>query len=72
MTCTVARGRSKGHYTIVIVTHNLAQTRRISDKVAMFWMNDGAGEVIEQGPTESDFVNPVNPTAAAYLSGVSG
>lgn len=62
----------KGRYTIVIVTHNLAQARRISDNTAVFWMQDGAGEIIEHGPTETVFSNPTNPTAAAYLSGMQG
>ncbi|QDT11131.1 phosphate ABC transporter ATP-binding protein [Planctomycetes bacterium K23_9] len=62
----------KERYTILIVTHNLAQARRISDEVAMFWMNDGAGEIIEQGPTETVFSKPNHPIAAAYFAGTSG
>lgn len=59
----------RGRYTIVIVTHNLAQARRISDRLAVFWVRDGAGQVIEQGSTEEVFANPQHPTTAAYLAG---
>ncbi|HET9396507.1 MAG TPA: phosphate ABC transporter ATP-binding protein, partial [Nitrospiraceae bacterium] len=37
-------------YTIVIVTHNLRQARRLGTDVAFFWMQDGAGTLIESGP----------------------
>lgn len=62
----------RGSYTIVIVTHNLAQARRIADDVAVFWVRDGAGEIIEHGPTEQVFDNPLDSTAAAYLAGARG
>ncbi|MCL4112077.1 UNVERIFIED_CONTAM: hypothetical protein GTU68_015711 [Idotea baltica] len=62
----------RGRYTIVIVTHNLAQARRIADDVAVFWVNNGAGEIIEQGPSETVFEAPSHDTAAAYLAGVQG
>ena len=62
----------RGRYTIVIVTHNLAQARRIADDVAVFWVRDGAGEIIEQGPAESLFKSPSHPTVSAYLSGTQG
>ncbi len=62
----------RGRYTILIVTHNLAQARRISDDTAVFWVRDGAGEIIEQGPTNSVFSNPAHPTAASYLAGAMG
>lgn len=62
----------RGRYTIVIVTHNLAQARRIGDDLAVFWVNDGAGEIIEQGPAEDVFKAPSHPTTAAYLSGTRG
>jgi phosphate transport system ATP-binding protein len=62
----------RGRYTIVIVTHNLAQARRVADQVAVFWLQSGAGEIIEQGETEAVFGGADNPTAAAYLSGRQG
>ncbi|MEM6793721.1 MAG: phosphate ABC transporter ATP-binding protein [Acidobacteriota bacterium] len=62
----------KGRYTIVIVTHNLPQARRLADEVAVFWVRDGAGEIIEQGPAAAVFEDASDPTAAAYLSGIQG
>lgn len=64
--------RLRGRYTIVIVTHNLAQARRIADEVAVFWVREGAGEIIEQGPTETVFTDPTDPVAAEYLAGTKG
>ncbi|MEP3479921.1 MAG: phosphate ABC transporter ATP-binding protein [Fuerstiella sp.] len=62
----------RGRYTIVIVTHNLAQARRIGDDLAVFWVNKGAGEIIEQGPAEDVFETPSHSISAAYLSGTRG
>lgn len=62
----------RGHYTILIVTHNLAQARRVADQVAVFWMRDGIGEMIEQGETEQMFDGSRNQIVASYLSGRQG
>lgn len=62
----------RGSYTVVIVTHNLAQARRIADNVAMFWLDDGAGTVIEHGPAQSVFETPANAITAAYVRGMRG
>ncbi len=62
----------RARYTIVIVTHNLAQARRISDDLALFWVRDGAGEIIEHGSTESVFARPTHPITAEYLAGTKG
>ncbi len=62
----------RGRYTMLIVTHNLAQARRLADHVAVFWVRDGAGVIIEQGPAARVFDAPRDPTAAAYLAGVQG
>ena len=62
----------KGKYTIVIVTHNLAQAKRISDYVAVFWVCDGAGQIIEQGPTDTVFSKPDHSIAKSYLAGMQG
>jgi phosphate transport system ATP-binding protein len=64
--------RLKERYTIAIVTHNLAQARRIADDLAIFWTVDGVGRVIEQGPAETLFAAPANPISASYLSGARG
>ena len=62
----------RGRYTLVVVTHNLAQARRLADQVAVFWLIDGSGMIIEQGPAETVFSSPENVTAAAYLRGAKG
>ena len=62
----------KAKYTLVIVTHNLAQARRIADDVALFWVQDGAGRLIETGPVRQIFESPKDPLTAAYINGVRG
>lgn len=59
----------RGDYTVLIVTHNLAQARRISDRVAMFWNQDGCGCLVEAGPSERVFERPAQAITAAYLEG---
>jgi phosphate transport system ATP-binding protein len=55
-------------YTIVIVTHNMQQARRISDTTAFFLL----GRMIETGPTHEMFLNPQQPETVRYLSGEMG
>lgn len=62
----------RGRYTVVVVTHNLAQARRIADDVAMFWLHDHAGALIEHAPAAQLFENPRHPTTTAYLRGERG
>ena len=58
----------KKNYTIVIVTHNMQQAARVSDRTAFFYL----GRLIEYGPTEQIFMNPENPQTEAYVSGRFG
>lgn len=58
----------KEKYTVVIVTHNMQQAARISDKTA-FFLN---GEVIEFGDTEQIFGFPVDKRTDDYISGRFG
>lgn len=58
--------------TVLIVTHNLAQARRISDRTAVFWYQDGVGKLIESGATEELFRQPEHDVTRAYLSGADG
>ncbi len=58
----------KGRYTIVIVTHNMAQARRSSDECIFMLM----GELIEHRRTEDLFLNPRNPKTAEYIEGRYG
>ncbi len=59
-------------YTVVIVTHNLAQARRIADYTALFWAQNGAGRLIEYGPVAQIFEAPKEALTAAYISGIRG
>ncbi|SHO52097.1 phosphate ABC transporter ATP-binding protein PstB [Anaerocolumna xylanovorans] len=58
----------KKQYTIIIVTHNMQQAGRISDKTAFFL----TGEVIEYGDTEQIFNKPVNKKTEDYITGRFG
>ncbi|USG66331.1 phosphate ABC transporter ATP-binding protein PstB [Brevibacillus ruminantium] len=58
----------KEEYTIVIVTHNLHQAARISDKTAFFLM----GELVEMNDTAKMFTSPENEKTEAYISGRFG
>lgn len=58
----------KEHYTIVIVTHSMAQAARISQKTAFFHL----GKLIEYGDTDSIFTNPDNKLTQNYISGRIG
>jgi phosphate transport system ATP-binding protein len=59
-------------YTVLIVTHNLAQARRIADYVALFWVQHERGQLIEYGSVEQVFEAPENPITAAYVNGIRG
>ncbi len=54
----------RGQYTLVIVTHNIAQARRLADYVMFMWL----GELMEHGPAETFFNNPQLPLTQAYLA----
>ncbi len=58
----------KAQYTVVIVTHNMQQAARVSERTAFFYM----GKLIEYGPTEQIFMNPKDPQTEAYVSGRFG
>jgi len=64
--------RLRGRYTVVIVTHNLAQARRIANYAAFFWMKERVGKLIEFGQCRPLFETPEHPLTAAYVSGLSG
>jgi len=62
----------RGRYTVIVVTHNLAQARRIADDVAFFWVQDGAGRLIETGTARQVFEHPEHELTKAYVSGQRG
>ena len=55
----------KQSYTIVIVTHNLEQARRISDRTAFFYL----GKLIESGKTNEVFLSPQTQLLSDYITG---
>ncbi len=60
--------RLKERFTIVIVTHNLQQAARISDKTAFFWL----GKLVEYSPTVDMFTNPKVQHTNDYVTGRFG
>ena len=58
----------KEKYTIVIVTHNMQQATRVSDRTAFFYM----GDLVEYGKTSEIFTNPKNKQTENYITGRFG
>ena len=64
----------KADYTIVIVTHNMQQAARVSDRTAFFHLKATGqpGRLVEVGPTRTIFEQPVQEATEAYVSGRFG
>jgi phosphate transport system ATP-binding protein len=68
----------KRDYSIVIVTHNMQQAARVSDKTAFFTVEldesekNRTGRVVEFDDTEKIFTNPADPRTEAYVTGKVG
>ena len=58
----------KKDYTIVIVTHNMQQAGRISDRTGLFWL----GDLVEFGDTDQIFTRPKEELTESYLTGQMG
>ena len=58
----------KSKYTIIIVTHNMQQAARVSDRTAFFYL----GELIEDGDTKEMFINPKKTQTQNYITGRFG
>jgi len=58
----------RGRYAIAIVTHNMQQAARVSQRTAFFHL----GELVEQGPTEEIFTNPRVQRTSDYITGRYG
>jgi phosphate transport system ATP-binding protein len=58
----------KRQYTIVIVTHNMQQAARVSDRTAFFWL----GKLVEVNDTEKIFTNPDEKLTEDYITGRFG
>ena len=63
----------KESITIVIVTHDMQQATRVSDRVGVMMMRaDKSGELVEVGPAEQVFTRPKDPRTEAYITGRIG
>jgi phosphate transport system ATP-binding protein len=58
----------RAHYTIAIVTHNMQQAARVSQKTAFFHL----GKLIEFGETDQVFTNPREEMTSDYITGRFG
>ena len=58
----------RAQFTIVIVTHNMQQAARVSDRTAFFYL----GKLIEYSDTRNIFTNPSHAQTEAYVSGRFG
>jgi phosphate transport system ATP-binding protein len=58
----------KRQYTIIIVTHNMQQAARVSERTAFFWL----GKLVEVNPTEKMFTNPDEKLTEDYITGRFG
>jgi phosphate transport system ATP-binding protein len=58
----------KGRYTMIIVTHNMAQARRVSDECVFMLL----GKIVEHSATTDLFLNPKNPKTTEYIEGRYG
>jgi phosphate transport system ATP-binding protein len=59
--------RLKERHTIVLVTHNIPQARRVADWLACLCVNDGAGEVMETACCDTLLDNPTCQSVVEYL-----
>jgi len=66
----------KSDYTIVIVTHNMQQAARVSDRTAFFSVEETeegrSGLLVESGTTEKIFTSPSDPRTDDYITGRFG
>jgi phosphate transport system ATP-binding protein len=61
-------GQMNGALTLIVVTHNLGQARRVSNNTMFFY----DGELVEHGPTEQLFENPQQTHTERYVTGRMG
>ena len=63
----------RGQVTVVIVTHNMQQAQRVSDRCAFFLAAENTpGRIVESGYTQQVFENPRDPRTADYVHGHFG
>lgn len=59
-------------YTIVLVTHNIAQAKRLADHLSIFWTKDNTGVCLESGNKNQILERSSNPKVISYLQGQIG
>ena len=64
--------RLRHRFTLLVVTHNLAQARRIADDAAFFWVQNGSGKLVEHGRADQVFGSPRDSLTADYVNGMRG
>jgi phosphate transport system ATP-binding protein len=65
-------GQLRSQTTMLIVTHNLAQARRVSDQTGLFWPINSVGKLVEWSPTTDFFEDPKSAYTKSYVFGHSG
>ena len=68
----IVRLRQEYNYTIIIVTHNLAQAKRIADYAGLFWVDGECGRLVEFAPNNQFFNSPTHHLTQAYVNGIKG
>jgi phosphate transport system ATP-binding protein len=58
----------RASFTVIIVTHNMQQAARVSNRTAFFYL----GRLVEYDETSTIFMNPSNPQTEAYVAGRFG
>jgi phosphate transport system ATP-binding protein len=58
----------RDEFTVIIITHNMQQAARVSQRVAFFHL----GRLVEEGDTEKIFVSPTDPLTQRYVTGRIG
>ncbi|WP_299006379.1 phosphate ABC transporter ATP-binding protein [uncultured Shewanella sp.] len=62
----------KDKVTIIIVTHNLGQARRIADQVCVCWVNEEGGCIVESGSNDKIFNHPTHSATHLFCHGLQG
>ena len=64
--------RLRGRFTQIVVTHNLAQARRLADYLAVFWAGEKGGFLAESGTCSDIFESPQQALTQQYIQGRRG
>ncbi|MES2645030.1 MAG: ATP-binding cassette domain-containing protein [Myxococcota bacterium] len=61
-----------GTTTLLLVTHNLAQARRLAHHCACLWPSPEGGRIVDEGPAERVFAEPAHAPLRDYFAGLTG